>query len=576
MFMGLPAGTYYLYSNTSNYINEWWADPSSVVECSGAQSIAVTAGDTVAGKNFQLDPAATISGTVYQNDGTTHITGGGSVYAYTGDPCGSYSSAGYGSIDYTDGTYSINGLPTGTFYLKAQSYSNYVREWWADPSSVVECSGAQPIAVAAEGAVAGKNFQLDPGATISGTVYQNDGATPITDGGYVYAYTGDPCGSHSLAGSAFINSTDGTYSINGLPAGTFYLKAWSVSNYVREWWANPSSVADCSGAQPIAVAAEGAVAGKNFQLDPGAMISGTVYQSDGTTPITNGGYVYAYTGDPCGSYTSAGYGSINSTDGTYSINGLPAGTFYLKTNASNYSDEWWANPLSVVECSGAQSIAVTAGDTVPNTNFQLDSGSTGITGTVTSDTNGQPVAGVTICGDPFPSGHGGSCTTTQSDGTYTLNGIQSGYTRVTASGAGYLTEYYDNTYDHNWATAVWAPAEQTTPNINFSLGKNGSISGTVYKADGTTPLPNGCVDAYRNQCGSNRYAYAQTDTNGAYTISDLPPPDLLHQDPGRMHLPTALCQSLVEQQRSRYFLRPSRDRGRSIGTKHVRDQFLSE
>ena len=523
MFMGLPAGTYYLNSYASNYINEWWADPSSVVECSGAQSIAVPAGDTVTGKNFQLDPAATISGTVYQNDGTTPITGGGSVTAYTGDPCGSYSSAGYGSIDSTDGTYSINGLPTGTFYLKAQSYSNYVREWWADPSSVVECSGAQSIAVAAEGAVSGKNFQLEPAATISGTVYQNDGATPITDGGYVYAYTGDPCGSHSLAGSAFIDSTDGTYSINGLPAGTFYLKAWSVSNYVHEWWANPLSVADCSGAQSIAVAAEGAVAGKNFQLDPGAMISGTVYQSDGTTPITNGGYVYAYTGDPCASHSWAGTASINTTDGTYMFMGLPAGTYYLYSNTSNYINEWWADPSSVVECNGAMPISVPAGDTVPNTNFQLDSGSTGITGTVTSDTNGQPVAGVTICGDPFPSGHGGSCTTTQSDGTYTLHGILSGYTRVTASGAGYLKEYYDNTYDYNWATAVWAPAEQTTSNINFSMGNFGSISGTVAQSNPAIPLANVCVDAYRHLCATNPFASAMTDSSGRYTITNLPP-----------------------------------------------------
>ena len=58
------------------------------MECGNAQAIAVTAGDVVTDKNFQLDAGATISGTVYESDGTTPITGGW-VYAYTGNPCSS-------------------------------------------------------------------------------------------------------------------------------------------------------------------------------------------------------------------------------------------------------------------------------------------------------------------------------------------------------------------------------------------------------------------------------------------------------------------------------------------------------
>ena len=395
----LTAGTYYLratpYSN-SEYSPEWWADPSSVVECNGAQPIAVTAGGVFTGKNFQLDIGATISGTVYRSDGVTPIVGGGYVDVVTGNPCGTYSSAGLASINTTDGTYTINGLPTGTYYLEAHPYDNYIREWWAVPSSVVECSGAQPIAVTAGGTVTGKNFQLDPAATISGTVYQNDGTTPITGGGSVYAYTGDPCGSYSSAGSASINTTDGTYTINGLPTGTYYLRAHG-NNYIREWWADPSSMVECNGAQSIAVTAGSAVAGKNFQLDTVASISGTAYQSDGVTPIPGGGYVAAYTGDPCGSYSSAGYGSIDPTDGTYTINNLSTGTYYLQLEATcNYAAEWWADPSSVVECSGAQPISVTSGGAVAGKNFQLGAGTT-ISGTVYQNDGTTPITGGGLC-----------------------------------------------------------------------------------------------------------------------------------------------------------------------------------
>ena len=45
---------------------------------------------------------------------------------------------------------------------------------------------------------------------------------------------------------------------------------------------------ECGNAQAIAVTAGDVETDKNFQLETGAAISGTVYESDGTTPITSG------------------------------------------------------------------------------------------------------------------------------------------------------------------------------------------------------------------------------------------------------------------------------------------------
>ena len=102
------------------------------------------------------------------------------------------------SIDPVTGTYKID-LPPGTYRLTTDTQENYVSEWWASPESVRDCASAQTIEVLEGQDVEDKNFQLDTGATISGTVYESDATTPITSG-YVYAYTGDPCSSNSMCG----------------------------------------------------------------------------------------------------------------------------------------------------------------------------------------------------------------------------------------------------------------------------------------------------------------------------------------------------------------------------------------
>jgi hypothetical protein len=534
----VPAGNYYVWANASsptprNYVNEWWTDTDGAVDCNQAGAVGVAISQTTPNIDFLLDEGATVSGTVYQSDGQTPVTGVQiNVTVYSGDPCGAIQSVIGTTTDSTNGTYSITGIPAGTYYLQTNNLnqSNYLNEWWASPSSTHDCNGAQTLTITAGQTVTGRNFQLDLGGTISGTVYQSDGSTPITGVQiHVNAYNGDPCGLNQHIAGVQINSTNGTFSIYGVPAGTYYLLAFDLdsgqSSYVSEWWASPNSSYNCSGAQIVTVTAGQTVTGKNFQLDVGGTISGTVYQSDGTTPITDTQInVTAFSGDPCGAIQSVTGTATDSANGTYSITGVPAGTYYLLTwnNGTPYMDEWWASPSSTYDCNGAQLVTVTAGQTSGSKNFQLDQSAT-ITGTVTQDTNGQPVSGVQICGGPFPGGQGGACTNTQTDGSYSLSGFLPGYTRVTASGAGFVTEYYDNSYDYNWATAVWAPAGQTTSNIDFSMGNYGSVSGTVSTGTPSSPLANICVDIYQHPCAASPFASAQTDINGYYMIGNLPP-----------------------------------------------------
>ena len=422
---GLAVGDYYLKASSyGNHVPEWWAVAASSPACGNAESVAVTAvGNIITGKNFQLDSGATISGTVKNNLGIA-ITDGGGVEAYTGDPCAGTGYVGLFDISLVDGSYTITGLPAGNYYLNTFSNGNHIPEWWADPASSPVCTGAQAVIVGPGATVTGKDFQLDIGATISGTVKDSAGVA-ITDG-YVDAYTGFPCGTYTYVGSSslFANG-DGTYAISGLPAGDYFLKVYPNGNYSSEWWAYPSSTPDCNSAQTVTVAVGGTAINTNFQLDSGATISGTVYDSGGAA-ITDGGSVIAYTGPPCSTAITAGIGSIN-VDGTYTIGGLPVGTYYLKAYPLGaYVSEWWVDPASSPDCTVAQAVPVLALEAVVGKDFQLNTG-------VMVTTLAIPVVGGTVTGGgTITSGDIAVLTATPATG-YTFTGWSSTTTVITTA-----------------------------------------------------------------------------------------------------------------------------------------------
>ena len=484
MITALPAGTYYLYAYAwyGNLTPEWWADPASEWDCTSAQQVVVAGGVPVTDKDFQLDLPTTLSGTVTDSVGGTVTSG--SVYLYSGDPCGAHSSHGSDSLN-ADGTYTISNLRSGHYFVFANpSASTLAPEWWADPSSTPYCAQAEPVTVSDGAAVEDIDFQLDPAAQIFGTVFESDGSTGITGNGYVYAYTGaDPCGSLMYVGDGYISS-DGTYTIAGLPAGNIYLFAVPGGNYLDEWWADPASSPSCADAEPVVVATPGeTVTGRNFQLDAGAQITGTVYEYNGTgtAPVSDPGYVEIYTG-PCGSGDSAGYGYFSAADGTYAVQGLPAGTYYLYayTWSGNQITEWWAAGGSVLDCNDAEPVTVAAGGTAPATDFQLDL-SARISGTV-YDNLGNPVSGngyvyAYTGADPCGSLTSVSDGYINADGTYTILRLPAGAYYL------YAYPYSGDRMTEWWADPASNPDCSQAQPVTAAVGQ--ILTGYDFQLDGT-------------------------------------------------------------------------------------------
>lgn len=139
------------------------------------------------------------------------------------------------------------------------------------------------------------NLLLTNSGYISGRILDSSG-NPLTDAfatAYIDVMIGDPCGASTWVGWGTINP-DGTYTTEGLSAGSYYLYAYTKTDSIQidEWWAAPMSSQACGQAQPVTVTAGKTTTGKDFQLDTSLVISYTVTTSVapiGTGTVTGGG-----------------------------------------------------------------------------------------------------------------------------------------------------------------------------------------------------------------------------------------------------------------------------------------------
>lgn len=388
----------------ANYVAEWWAAPQSVRDRTDAGAIIVGENDTIENINFQLDHGAMIEGTIYQSDGTTPLTGVSgislNVYSGTCEELTEYSVHGSGSrayVDSSNGNFLIRGLPEGEYYLKStiDNEENYISEFWHDAASVRDCSQAQKIAVIEGNTYSNKNFQLDQGGAISGTVYKDDGVTVFSEG-WVSVYQG-ACGHRTHIKNVYIWPEDnGKFTVNQLISGDYKIRFEELLgglSVASEWWSEQFDAYSCDQTEDITVTEGVQEIGKDFRLGSGAIVSGTVYRNDGTTPITyENSYVTIYAIDiqDCNNPNFEDYSirmnQASALDGTYSLM-LGPGDYYLiakpytvvsqwgmpNPSPINFKTEWWANYKSSPICSHGEPLTLTGlSDNKTGIDFQLD------------------------------------------------------------------------------------------------------------------------------------------------------------------------------------------------------------
>ncbi|HSG42540.1 MAG TPA: carboxypeptidase-like regulatory domain-containing protein, partial [Anaerolineales bacterium] len=196
---------------------------------------------------------------------------------------------------------------------------------------------------------------------------------------------------------------------------------------------------------------------------------------------------------------------------------------------------WWGNWVpeiysEQVDYGLADPVVVVADENTSDVDFTLEIGGS-ISGTVTEQgTDNEPVVDMEVAACPydFDSGEyleGMPCYSgwTETDGSYFIRGVPAG-TYIVDSGwwGNWVPEIYSEQVDYGLADPVVVVADENTPDINFTLERGSSISGTVTEQGTGAPIEGMVVDVCDYETGWDTCFHGWTEADGTYFISGIP------------------------------------------------------
>jgi len=432
-------------------------------------------------------PGGQISGTVTNAGGDT--LAGITVTAYDSDT----GEFGDEATTKKDGTYTLKKLGAAGYTVEFMDNSDsplYATEYYDDQAAFED---ATPVTVAASQTVSGIDAELARFGTISGRVTDEEGnplggifidVLEVTDEGPPF----DSPGGTTTAG-------DGTYRFPFTPAGTYVVGFTDLDGtYVNEYYDDRLSIFD---AEPVTVTAGGVTPAIDAELALGGHLSGTVTDSEG-----NGlGGIEIQLAREVGPDEWFGfgeeYGFQTDDDGSYQIDGLPAGTWRVGfvDHEGDYLSEYYDD---VTEFEQSTDLPLAVRDELSGIDAEL-ADAAHVTGTVT-DEEGNPLTGIFVSLRALEDGNWSYFgeAETRADGTYAMDGLRPGTNyRVSFESQGdWATEYWDDSITIDDATPVDLTNGQTLPDVDAELASAAHITGDVTDGNGD-PYDFVAVTAYR-------------------------------------------------------------------------------
>ncbi|XCN71205.1 MAG: carboxypeptidase-like regulatory domain-containing protein [Candidatus Electrothrix aestuarii] len=318
--------------------------------------------------------------------------------------------------------------------------------------------------------------------------------------------------------------SDGSYVLSDLAEGSYKIQFHGIryqTVYLEEWY-NDKSGFDTAEAVTV-TASSLAVTNIDAELALGGSITGRVTDEagNGIADVS----IYAYNSS---SWITTYKGHVHTeSDGSYTIPGLPNGSYKLSFDGSNYANEWYPNSCTFAQ---AYAVAVTAPQTTSNIDAVLSAGGN-IAGRVT-DKEGKGIEGIDVAAVEAVTGDWGGSVRTDSEGYYTLSHLFTGTYRIEFSagrvnaetGTNYIGTYYNDKKGFFISDPVSVVAPETSSNINAVLGVGGSISGRVTDSEGQG-ISSVDVSVYDSSSYSRYGAIVErsgTDTEGNYMVRGVP------------------------------------------------------
>jgi hypothetical protein len=446
---GLPAGDYVVRATASGHAREYW---DNVTPSNEATVINVSAGVVTPDIDFVLTEGGSISGHIYQSDGITPIEGA-QVFVR---PSRYFHDAGFWVTTDAEGAYRVEGLSLGNFKVRAEAPGYTGQRYYDSAEGVYGWWNAANVMLAPPATTPGIDINLHLAASISGHIYQSDGATPIANVGIRANSTDIP----GLEGYYARPNDDGYYSIEGLPPGGYKLGLDTPEGFACGWYDSKPD----RGRADVVTAAEGeALTGKDFILEAGGPLRGHVYNEAGE-PVSGAQLQASIVGGE--EWVDV---SISDASGGYEF-WLGTGDYNIEVEAEfvpGYVAEWYNNCYNR---ENADLVHVEAPNEVSGIDFYLaEAGS--ISGHVYEADGSTPIANASLYAFPITGDHPGAGANSGPDGSYTIEGLPSGNYKVQATLSDHVAQYYNNAPDAASATEVGVNAPGDTPGIDFHLSR---------------------------------------------------------------------------------------------------------
>ncbi|HEU5269832.1 MAG TPA: carboxypeptidase regulatory-like domain-containing protein [Jatrophihabitans sp.] len=467
--------------------------------------VTVVAGKMTAGITDYLPVAGAIAGRITDPSGG----GIGNVEVYVANPQPPYYNT-YSVNSAADGSYTLAGLPAGSYQICFDAYSatgpnsaGYLSECYDNQPQYG--GGGTPIPVSLGQTTAGIDAVLDLGGAVTGTVTDPAGnpvqgvfTTLIPDTGN--SGSTDEQGHYTITGAApgvYTVCFDGTYA------------GWGIAPY--------GYTSDCfDGRASFELSAGQTVTGQDTTLQLAGAIGGSVSGTDG--PLAG---VWVNVFDSTGAQVN---GTSTDENGNWQLPGFRPGQYTVCYDPTYTSGGYRRG------CYDGQPDGYTTGTPVTVTGGQLTTVDdtlqlgAGIAGTVT-DSAGTPLSGVQVSARSVSGGTGWYYATTGSDGSYRIGGVDpdsyavcfdASYAQGPAAG-GYTSECYDNQPTQETADPV-VVGDSGTVTVDAQLAAGSAVTGTVTDQNGAAVLGE-AVTATSLSTGQS--SYASTGIDGSYLIPGL-------------------------------------------------------
>ena len=350
-------------NQASLFVNQLYNGVTCVgcnVTTSGGTLVAVSAGVNTPNINFALATGGRVSGTITNANGGTPIQG---------VPANVFNSSGFGmggTNTNASGVYTSFAVPAGTYFVRTNNVQGFINELFDNipcPGTGCTVTTGTPINVSVGAITPNINFALTAGGIITGTV------TNEANGQGIANLQVQVFNSSGIFLGGVNTNNSGNYTTSGLPPANYFLRTNNTQGFLDELYDNILwTGVDVTTGTAVAVNTGVTTSGINFALaQGGGSITGTVTNAITGQPLVG---ITVQMHAPSGFVVKS---QQTNASGQYTLTGLPAGTYFGRTNTPLFVDELYDGKPCYPNCTiqSGTAIVVSNGATQSGINFSI-------------------------------------------------------------------------------------------------------------------------------------------------------------------------------------------------------------